>query len=105
MEYLKQVLSRLSEIVRRMSPSQVVMLMAIVVGTIVGTVTLVGWVGKVSYQPLYTNLEPSEAAEITQYLAEKKIPYQIGPGGTSIEVAEKDLYEARLGLASQGMPH
>jgi flagellar M-ring protein FliF len=105
MEYLKQVLSQLSETVRRMSTSQVVMLVAIIAGTIVGAFAVAGWIGKVNYQPLYTNLEPSEAADITQYLAEKKIPYQIGPGGTSIEVSEKDLYPARLGLASQGLPH
>ncbi|MDD4053127.1 MAG: flagellar basal-body MS-ring/collar protein FliF, partial [candidate division Zixibacteria bacterium] len=105
MEYLKQVLSQLSDTVRRMSTSQVVMLVAIVAGTIVGAVAVAGWIGKVNYQPLYTNLEATEAADITQYLAEKKIPYQIGPGGTSIEVPEKDLYTARLGLASQGLPH
>lgn len=105
MEYLKQVLTQLSETVRRMSASQVVMLVAIVAGTIVGAVTVAGWIGNVNYQPLYTNLEPAEAAEITQYLAEKKIPYQIGPGGTSIEVPEKDVYQARLGLASQGLPN
>lgn len=105
MEYPKQVLSQLSETVRRMSISQVVMLVAIVTGSIVGAVTVAGWIGRVNYQPLYTNLEPSEAAEITQYLAEKKIPYQIGPGGTSIEVPEKDVYPARLGLASQGLPN
>ena len=105
MEYLKQVLSQLSDTVRRMSTSQVVMLVAIVAGTIVGAIAFAGWIGKVNYQPLYTNLEATEAADITQYLAEKKIPYQIGPGGTSIEVPEKDLYTARLGLASQGLPH
>jgi flagellar M-ring protein FliF len=105
MEYLKQVVTHLAEIVRRMSVSQVVMLVAIVIGVIVGAVTVAGWVGKVTYQPLYSNLEPAEASEVTRYLTEKKISYHLSGGGTTIEVPESDLYEARLALASQGLPH
>ena len=43
MEYLKQIAAYLSETVRRMSLSQVVMLVAIVIGFIVGVVTVAGW--------------------------------------------------------------
>ncbi|MCK5127147.1 MAG: flagellar M-ring protein FliF [candidate division Zixibacteria bacterium] len=105
MEYLKQVISRLSEIVKQMSVSQVVMLVAVIIGVVFGVVAVAGWVGSVNYQPLYSNLEQSEAAEITRYLAESEISYQIGAGGTTIEVPEGDLYEARLQLASQGLPN
>lgn len=105
MEYLKQIAAHLSEIVRRMSLSQVVMLVAIMVGVVFGIVTVAGWVGKVTYQPLYSNLDPAEAADVTGYLTDNNISYKIGAGGTTIEVPEKDLYEARLALASQGLPH
>lgn len=105
MEYLKQVLAQLSEIVKRMSVSQVIMLVAIVVGSIVGISTVAGWVGKVTYQPLYTNLDASEASEITGYLSEKGIAYRLSAGGTTVEVSENNLYEARLSLASQGLPN
>ncbi len=105
MEYLKQVFSYISETVRRMSVSQVVMLVAIIIGCIVGVVTVAGWLGKVTYQPLYTNLDPAEAAEITGYLTDRGISYKLGAGGTAIEVPEGDLYEARIGLASEGLPH
>lgn len=105
MEYLKEIVTHLSEIVRRMSVSQVVMLVAIVIGVIVGAFTVAGWVGKVTYQPLYSNLDPAEAAEVTRYLSDNKISYQLSAGGTTIEVPESDLYEARLALASQGLPN
>ena len=105
MEYLKQIMGFLSETVRRMSVSQVVMLLAIVVGTIVGIVAVAGWVGKVTYQPLYANLDPAEAAEITQYLTEQNISYRLSSGGATIEVPEGNLYDARLGLAAKGLPH
>jgi flagellar M-ring protein FliF len=105
MEYLKQIATHLAEIVRRMSVSQVVMLMAIIIGVIVGVVTVAGWLGKITYQPLYSNLEPAEAADITRYLAEKNISYQLSAGGTTIEVPESDLYESRISLASEGLPN
>lgn len=105
MDSLKQILTQFSEIVRRMSVSQVVMLLAIIVGTIVGVVAVAGWLGQVEYQPLYTNLDPAEAGEIVQYLSDNKIPYRLTSGGGTIEVPEKHLYEARLSLASRGLPH
>jgi len=105
MEYLKQVFAYISETVRRMSVSQVVMLVAVIIGSIVGIVTVAGWLGKVTYQPLYTNLDPAEAADITGYLSDRGISYQLGAAGTSIEVPEGDLYEVRIGLASEGLPH
>ncbi len=105
MEYLKHVFSYLSETVRRMSISQVVMLVAIVIGSIVGVVTVAGWLGKVTYQPLYANLDPAAASDVTRYLTEHNIKYQLSAGGTTIEVPEGDLYEARMGLASQGLPN
>jgi len=105
MEYLKQVLTHFSEIVRRMSISQVVMLVAIVIGGIVGIVTVAGWLGKVTYQPLYSDLDPAEAADVTRYLSEHNIAYNLSAGGTTVEVPESDLYEARLALASQGLPN
>ncbi|MCP4567861.1 MAG: flagellar M-ring protein FliF [FCB group bacterium] len=105
MDYFKQVLTRLAEIVKRMSVSQVVMLVAIVVGTVIGAVSVAGWVGKVTYQPLYTNLDPAEAAEVTRHLSDKGIAYKLSAGGATIEVSENGLYEARLSLASQGLPH
>ncbi len=105
MEYLKQVFEQISELVKRMSLSQVVMLVAVVVGLVFGIVAVAGWLGKVNYQPLYSNLEQSEAAEITSFLADSGVPYQITGGGSTIEVPESQLYEARLSLASQGLPN
>jgi len=105
MDYLKELFKRLSEIVRQMSISQVVMLVAIVIGTIFGLVAVVGWMGSVTYQPLYTNLDPAEAGDVTRYLADNGISYQITGGGATIEVPESQVYEARMALASQGLPH
>jgi flagellar M-ring protein FliF len=105
MEYFRQVFKRISAIVARMTVSQVVMLMAITVGFVFGTIAVVGWLSSATYVPLYSNLEPAEAGDITQYLTEQGISYEISAGGTTIEVPESDLSRARLGLAAQGMPN
>jgi flagellar M-ring protein FliF len=39
-----------------------------------------------TYKPLMTGLEPADAQAITVQLTAKKIPYVIGPDGTSINV-------------------
>ena len=62
MDYLKTLLKNTSDFISRMSPSQVVMLLGVVAGTIVGAVLVVGWLGHVSYARLYSNLDESEAA-------------------------------------------
>jgi len=105
MDYFKQLLTRIGSFVRQMSVSQVVMLVAIVVGSVMGLVAVAGWMTAVTYQPLYSNLESAEAAEVTGFLAEKKISYKITGNGSVIEVPEGDLYEARMALASEGLPH
>ena len=52
--------------------------------------------GKPTYSPLFTNLQPSDAAAITQKLATDKVPYQLQDGGTTILVPQNDVDQERL---------
>ncbi|MEL6177408.1 MAG: flagellar basal-body MS-ring/collar protein FliF [Myxococcota bacterium] len=56
------------------------------------------------YATLFAGLKVEDAAEITQKLDEKKIPYQIEGGGSAIKVPVEHLHSARMMLASEGMP-
>ena len=56
------------------------------------------------YATLFAGLKVEDAAEITQKLDEKKIPYQIDGGGTALKVPVAELHGARMMLASEGMP-
>src|SRR5690606_6380193 len=56
------------------------------------------------YQPLYTNLELSDAAEITRVLSENGISYKLSDNGSSILVPADNVYQTRLTLAAQGLP-
>ncbi len=104
MNDVKQYFSNLMDYVSRMTTSQVMMLFGVIAGSIVGIVLVVGWLGTVSYTPLYSNLDESEAGEVIGYLTDNKIQYNITNGGKTIEVPTNDVYKTRISLASQGLP-
>jgi flagellar M-ring protein FliF len=65
---------------------------------------LVHFMNQVEFQTLYAELDPQEAQRIVQKLQELKLPYEIATDGRTVRVASDKLAEARIQLASQGMP-
>lgn len=56
------------------------------------------------YQLLFANLQQDDASSIVGWLKERKVPYEIQGGGSSIYVPADQVYEARLELAGSGLP-
>ncbi|MGB3985999.1 MAG: flagellar basal-body MS-ring/collar protein FliF, partial [Limnochordia bacterium] len=56
------------------------------------------------YQPLYTNLDLSDAGAIINVLNENNIPYRLADNGSSVLVPAESVYQTRLTLAAQGLP-
>ena len=56
------------------------------------------------YQPLYTGLSLSDAAEITSTLAENGIDYSLSDNGSTILVPSDLVYQTRITLAAKGLP-
>ncbi|MCX6827258.1 MAG: flagellar basal-body MS-ring/collar protein FliF [candidate division Zixibacteria bacterium] len=104
MEYLKAFFKSISDFVRAMTPSQAMVLIAVVAGIIVGVVVVGSWVKSINYSVLYSNLEAAEAGEVVNQLTEQSIPYKLADGGTTIMVSSDDVYKLRISLASQGLP-
>ena len=104
MERLKGFFKNLIEYVGRMTPSQVMMLLGVVAGGLVGTVFLIGWVNSVTYSTLYSNLDEGEAGEVVAYLNDNKISYHLSDGGRTIAVPADKVYQTRIALASEGLP-
>jgi len=104
MENYKDVFKNVSAFAGRMTPSQVMLLLGAVAGTIVGVVFLVGWLHNVTYARLYSNLEEGEAGEVVAYLTDNKIPYKLEDGGRSVEVPADQVYKTRISLATEGLP-
>lgn len=54
--------------------------------------------------PLYSGMDPKDAASIVEKLDAQKIPYELASGGTTVLVPEENLHRLRLEMASQGLP-
>ena len=78
--------------------------MAAAVAVVVGAFAFMSFSGRPNYTPLFTNLQPSDAANITSKLTSDKVPYQLADGGTTIMVPASDVDQERLSLAQAGLP-
>ena len=75
---------------------------AAAIAVVIGAFAFMSFSGKPSYTPLFTNLQPSDAANITSKLTTDKVPYQLADGGTTILVPASDVDQERLSLAQAG---
>jgi flagellar M-ring protein FliF len=75
-----------------------------VVGLTMVFIALGFWASTPTYTTLYTGLSPADSAAVVQALREKNIPVRTSGGGSVVEVPEARAEEARLELASKGLP-
>ncbi len=101
---MKRLLEHFYNVAGRMTPSQIILIVAVVAGLIIGTVMIVGWAKSEYYVPLYSNLSAEDAGHVIDKLQEMGISYEIGNKGTSINVPSSKVYETRMKLASSGLP-
>ena len=87
-----------------LSPARQVTLIA----TAVGSLAFFGWVASGTqsedYRLLYRGLEDAEVAQIVDGLTAERIDHRIGEGGSAILVPGASLHEARMRIASRGLP-
>lgn len=80
------------------------LLLIFVSGCVAGIVALFVWANRPQFSPLYSGLDQDEAAQIMTKLKEKKVPYRLEAGGTSVLVPGASLDEMRLEMAAEGLP-
>src|SRR5579875_3079588 len=101
-------ITRVREAVRRFAtgftPGQKAVTIAALVALVVGVGLLVSFTGRPTYAPLFTNVQPADAASITAKLTSDKVPYQLADGGSTIMVPAADVATERLSLAQAGLP-
>lgn len=107
-EFFKQLIAQLSAIWQKLSVQQKVITTALVAFAIFGLVGLLIFTRGTSpvsgTTTLYSDLELSEASVITEKLAESNIKYELLNDGRTVAVQKKQLYEARMLLAREGLP-
>jgi flagellar M-ring protein FliF len=62
------------------------------------------WSQKPDYRVLFSNFSDRDGGAIVASLQQLNIPYKFAEGGAAILVPSENVYDARLKLASQGLP-
>jgi flagellar M-ring protein FliF len=103
-QLLEKVRTQGKQILDGFTPGQKAMTGLAVLVVLVGGYLFTSWAGKPAYAPLFTGLEPSAAAEVTEALDSAGTPYQLADGGRSIMVPKDDVYASRIALSAEGLP-
>jgi flagellar M-ring protein FliF len=70
---------------------------------IVGIIAFTRMSGGQDYVTLYADLEPADAAAVTERLDSDGVPYELADGGTTVKVPSDVLYETRMQLSADGI--
>lgn len=68
-------------------------------------VALALWGQAPQYKVLFSNLEDRDGGAIVTALGQMNVPYKFSSDGTALLVPADKVYQTRLQLASQGLPH
>jgi flagellar M-ring protein FliF len=97
-------LQKLRAIWEKISLVQRALLIAIVLTFGMVGALAVHWARRPDMRMLYQQLDPEEAAKITEKIGEQGIPYELRGGGTAIYVPREKVYQLRLDMAKEGLP-
>ncbi|MBF0414904.1 MAG: flagellar M-ring protein FliF [Magnetococcales bacterium] len=79
-------------------------LIVAIIATVIALTAVIWFVTRPSYKVLFSSLPEAEAGRVVEELTKLNVPYQIGLGGTSIEVPADRVYNLRLEMATMGLP-
>jgi flagellar M-ring protein FliF len=96
--------TNLAALVRNVPAVRQVLLLVGLAASIAIGISAALWLRDPGYTTLYSNISDAEAADIVSTLQTNGIPYEIDGRTGAIEVPPAQLHEARLALASAGLP-
>jgi len=67
-------------------------------------VSLVLWLTRPNYVVLFPNLPEQESAQVLEALDQSGVPFRLDPVSGAVQVPAGQLHEARLKLATEGLP-
>ncbi|MEO6096920.1 MAG: flagellar basal-body MS-ring/collar protein FliF [Fibrobacteria bacterium] len=111
-EYLKQLVIQLRAIWDKLNATQKTVMIATSAVVLAGMITVIAWSASggsgggsdSGYTTLFVNVEPEDAAKVTEALKEMKVPYKLENNGHQVTVPKEQLYEARMQMARLGLP-
>ena len=99
------VVDQTTRLFKTLTGKQKALIGVVTVAVLIGMIALVNLVNRPTYGMLFSNLAEQDASKIVDKLKEKSVPYTLEDGGKTIMVPRQQLYELRLSLASEGLPH
>jgi flagellar M-ring protein FliF len=91
-------------LIQNTTPRGRAVMAASVVGTIVLAFFLMKVAGAPSYEQVVSGADPSETPKITEALDKKGVKYEVRNNGTAIAVDKAQVGDAKVALASAGLP-
>lgn len=99
-----ELFQRMMDTIKRMPPNLRFMIVVSTILVIGGTVLIYSWARHMNYGVLYANLPPEDVGAIVDELEQMKISYRLSGGGSTVSIEESKVGEARVRLASSGLP-
>ncbi len=100
----QNVMGQLRSFASRLSRTQKIFIGGAVVAAVAAVVMIIGAANKTQMSVLFSELEPKDAATITDKLRERNIKYELSNNGSTILIPQEVLHDTRLSLASEGLP-
>ena len=98
------MLDQLVRLWKELGINQRVSLVFALVGILAVIVGLLIWANRPRMQLLYGGLDSKDMADVTKSVDGMGVKYEIRNGGSSIYVDSREVYNARMQLASEGVP-
>jgi flagellar M-ring protein FliF len=103
-ERITQLREQGKQILSGFSTGQKTVTAIAIVAVLLGSYLFTSWASKADYAPLFTGLEASDAAAVTDALQSTGTPYKLSNSGATIMVPANDVASARLSLSAKGLP-
>jgi flagellar M-ring protein FliF len=109
-EFFKQLIAQLTAIWVRLSLQQRIVTISLIGLTLLGMSGLLIWSQngakkETGFKVLFNDVDIEEAASITENLQKNNYKFKVENDGRTILVESKQLYEVRMALAREGLPH
>lgn len=86
------------------SPGQRAVVAVAAITLIIGGMFFAQWANKPAMVPLFSNLNSSDAGQITSKLQSSKVDYELSDGGGTILVPQSKVYQLRIDMAAANLP-
>ena len=100
-KFTEQITTRWNDMSR---PRQIA-LGVIVIAIIIFIVLMLSSGSKQPYTTLYSNLDPTQASALVQFLRDSNVPYSLDDFGRTIKVPADRVDELRIEMAGKGVPY